>query len=78
MYYETVTRAVKAGFVYKKTIGTGDEFAKVIFRLGTAAVWEGSARLWQSFRAGKSTVRSAYSRNGDNCAMQLRRRVQTH
>ena len=39
MYYETVTRAVKAGFVYKKTIGTGDEFAKVIFRLGTAAVW---------------------------------------
>jgi hypothetical protein len=30
------------------------------------------------FRAGKSTVRSAYSRDGDNCAMQLRRRVQTH
>jgi hypothetical protein len=25
MYYETVTRAVKAGFVYKKTIGTGGE-----------------------------------------------------
>ena len=33
MYYETVTRAVRAGFVYKKTIGTGEEFSKAIFRL---------------------------------------------
>ena len=65
MYYETVTRAVKAGFVYKKTIGTGDEFAKVIFRVEPCRVGSGSVRLWQSFRAGKSTVRSAYSRDGD-------------
>jgi len=30
------------------------------------------------FRTGKSTVRCAYSRDGDNCAMQLRHRVQAH
>jgi hypothetical protein len=33
MYYETITRAVEAGFVHKKIIGTGEEFAKVILRL---------------------------------------------
>jgi hypothetical protein len=31
-----------------------------------------------AFRAGKSTVRGAYSEDGDNCSMQLRRRVQSH
>ncbi len=30
------------------------------------------------FHTGKWTVPGAYSENGDNCQMQLRRRVRTH
>ena len=33
MYYEIITRAVEAGFVHRKIIGSGGEFAKVILRL---------------------------------------------
>ena len=55
-----------------------DEFAKVILRLEPlpCGYWVGS--IVAEFPAGKSTVQSAYSRDGDNCAMQLRRRVQTY
>lgn len=33
MQYETITRAVDVGFVHKKIVGSGGEFAKVILRL---------------------------------------------
>jgi hypothetical protein len=54
------------------------EFAKVILRLEPLPCGQWVSSIVAEFRAGKSTVRSAYSRDGDNCAMQLRRRVQTH
>jgi hypothetical protein len=43
----TITRAVEAGFVHKKIIGTGDEFEKVILRLEPLPWGSGSVRLWQ-------------------------------
>jgi len=36
------------------------------------------AMFFVGARYGNSTVASAYSGDGDNCSMQLRRRVQTH
>jgi elongation factor G len=33
MQYETITSAVDVGFVHKKIVGSGGEFAKVILRL---------------------------------------------
>ena len=48
MYYETITRAVEAGFVRKKIIGTGEEFAKVILRLEPLPCRLWVVRLWQS------------------------------
>jgi elongation factor G len=33
MQYETITGAVDVGFVHKKIVGSGGEFAKVILRL---------------------------------------------
>jgi hypothetical protein len=56
MYYETITRAVEAGFVHNRIIGTGNEFANVIVRLEPLPCgrWVGS--IVAEFRAGKSTV----------------------
>ena len=52
-------------------------------RAGLTQLFARPDLLWISlivaqFRAGKLAVLGAYSKNGDNCPMQLRCRVQTH
>ena len=39
MYYETIIRAVEAGFVHKKIIGIGGRVCEGDSSSGTAAVW---------------------------------------
>ena len=70
------TAIEEAGHNGRVHVGDVASLRRLSFVWNRCRVGSGSVRLWQSFRSGKSTVRSACSRDGDNCAMQLGRRVQ--